>query len=181
MCNNQVVAFAAFAPQRKLGFFLLKSAGWKKRICLHFRVSHWSLKSDMRYPVDVLSCSCGYVVFCRDLPDAQAHGETRDQAIDACKEALIAAFEGFFADREAIPVPSEPDNEFIIVPASVAGKVLLLNEVIHQGVSNTELAKMMGLPRQEITRIFNLSHSTKIDTIQKALAVLGKQLTIRVL
>ena len=135
----------------------------------------------MRYPVDVLSCSCGYVVFCRDVPEATGHSESRNEAFNACQASLIAAFDELFNAREAIPEPSLPGTDFIIVPASVTAKVLLLNTVIEMGVSNTELARRMNVPRQEITRIFNLNHATKIDTIQKALAVLGKRLHLSAL
>jgi len=134
----------------------------------------------MRYPVDVLHRGGGFVVTCRDLPEAKGDGTTRESAIERCKDALIFTFDKFFANREAIPVPSEPGEDFIQVPCSVAAKVLLLNEVVRQDVTNAELARRMELPRQEITRIFNLSHATKIDTIQKALVVLGKRLVLNV-
>jgi len=135
----------------------------------------------MRYPVEVLPNSRGFIVFCRDLPDAEGRAPTRREAFEACQDALIRVFEEYFSSREAIPLPGDTGNDFVIVPSSVTAKVLLLNEVIEQGVSNTELAKRLGLPRQEITRILNLNHATKIDTIQKALFVLGKRLEISAL
>lgn len=94
------------------------------------------------------------------------------------QDALVTAFEFYFEDRNAIPSPSTEGEEFVEVPASVAAKVLLLNEVVQQGVSNAELARMIETRPQEITRVFDLKHSTKIDTIQKALAALGKRLEI---
>jgi len=136
---------------------------------------------DMRYPVDVYSDVRGYFVFCRDLPEAEGRGRTREEAFDACKDALICVFNDFFLSREAIPLPGDFERDFITVPASVAAKVLLLNEVVQQNVSNSELARRLGLKRQEITRLFDLNHATKIDTIQKALEVMGKHLALRAL
>ncbi|NIG12984.1 helix-turn-helix domain-containing protein [Pantoea sp. Al-1710] len=134
----------------------------------------------MRYPVDVMATSCGFIVFCRDLQEAQGYGITKTEALTSCQDALIAVFDEFFCHRVPIPLPSNGGDETIEIPCSIAAKVMLLNEVIEQNVSQTDLAKMLNLPRQEITRIFNLSHTTKIDTIQKALTALGKTLLIRV-
>lgn len=61
---------------------------------------------------------------------------------------------------------------------SVAVKVLLLNEQLAQGVSNAELARRMGVRPQEVQRITNLAHATKIDTIDRALRALGRELTL---
>jgi len=138
------------------------------------------MNSDMRYPVDVIPASCGFIIFCRDIPEAQGHGETSECALQNCRETLIAVLDDRFTAREAIPLPGDVDGHFIDVPLSIAAKVLLLNEVVEQGVSNSELAKRIGLPRQEITRILNLNHTTKIDTIQKAMSALGKTLMLRV-
>ncbi|EME6646305.1 helix-turn-helix transcriptional regulator, partial [Salmonella enterica subsp. enterica serovar Lubbock] len=57
-------------------------------------------------------------------------------------------------------------------------KVMLLNTWISSGLTQVELAQRMGIKKQEVTRLFDLKHSTKIDTIQKALAALGRRLEI---
>jgi len=132
----------------------------------------------MRYPVDLLPCSCGTVIFVRDLPEVEAHGPTKEAALERCHDSLIACLDSFFSSRTSVPMPSRCDGAFICLPASIWAKVILLNAVVEQGITNTELARRMNLSRQEMNRIFNLTHSTKIDTIQKGLSVLGKQLEI---
>lgn len=117
-------------------------------------------------------------MFFPDIPEAMTGGETREEALAMAQDALVTAFEFYFEDRNAIPSPSAEGEEFVEVPASVAAKVFLLNEVVQQGLSNAELARMLDTRPQEITRVFDLQHSTKIDTIQKALAALGKRLEI---
>ncbi|ELF4643860.1 helix-turn-helix transcriptional regulator, partial [Salmonella enterica subsp. enterica serovar Mbandaka] len=69
-------------------------------------------------------------------------------------------------------------DDFVEVPASVVAKVMLLNAWISSGLTQVELAQRMGIKKQEVTRLFDLKHSTKIDTIQKALAALGRRLEI---
>lgn len=132
----------------------------------------------MRYPVRFESDETGYAVLFPDIPEAMTGGKTREEALEMAQDALVTAFEFYFEDRRAIPMPSAEGEAYIEVPSSVAAKVLLLNEVVNQGISNAQLARMAGTRPQEITRIFDLKHSTKIDTIQKALSVLGKRLEI---
>jgi len=52
---------------------------------------------------------------------------------------------------------------------------VLPNTMLEQQVSQAELGKMLNKPRQEINRMTDLSHTTKIDSIVEALKVLGKQ------
>lgn len=94
------------------------------------------------------------------------------------QDALVTALDFYFEDRREIPSPSSQGEAFVEVPASVAAKVLLLNAVVQSGVTNAELARMIDTRPQEVTRILDLHHSTKIDTIQKALAALGKSLEL---
>ncbi|EEW3838825.1 hypothetical protein D9Y06_002685 [Escherichia coli] len=37
---------------------------------------------------------------------------------------------------------------------------------------------ILGKPKQEITRLFNLHHATKIDAVQLAAKALGKELSL---
>lgn len=134
----------------------------------------------MRYPVKFEHDETGWCVSFPDIPEALTGGETREEALFMAQDALVTAFDFYFEDRREIPQPSKDGDEFIEVPASVAAKVLLLNAVIHSGVTNAELARMIDTRPQEITRVLDLHHATKIDTIQKALAALGKALEINV-
>jgi antitoxin HicB len=65
------------------------------------------------------------------------------------------------------------------LPASVSAKVLLLNEMIAQKVRPAELARRLQVTPQEVTRLINLRHKSKIDGIALALKALGKTLEIR--
>lgn len=56
-------------------------------------------------------------------------------------------------------------------------KSLLLNTMEQQGITKAELSRRMKLPPQEITRITDLGHPTKVDTLALAFKVLGKRLT----
>jgi antitoxin HicB len=58
--------------------------------------------------------------------------------------------------------------------------VLLLNEMIKQKVRPAELARRLETTPQEVNRLTDLRHATKIDRIAGAMKALGKTLEIRV-
>ncbi|EHD21800.1 MULTISPECIES: type II toxin-antitoxin system HicB family antitoxin [Brenneria] len=132
----------------------------------------------MQYPVTFDSDETGWAVLFPDIPEAMTGGDTREEALTMAQDALVTALDFYFEDRREIPTPSSTGEVFVEVPASVAAKVLLLNAVVQQGVSNADLARLIGTRPQEVTRILDLHHATKIDTIQKALSALGKRLEL---
>nr|WP_154325059.1 type II toxin-antitoxin system HicB family antitoxin [Pantoea sp. 201603H] len=135
----------------------------------------------MRYPVTFDCDETGCAVFFPDIPEAMTGSDTREEALAMAQDALVTALDFYFEDRRLIPEPSVNGEEFIEVPASVAAKVLLLNAVVNAGITNAELARLTGTRPQEVTRILDLHHSTKIDTIQTALKALGKRLELSAL
>ncbi len=133
----------------------------------------------MRYPIMLEPHDGGYVVSFPDIPEALTQGDTREEALAMGLDALVTSFEFYFEDNRPVPEPGLISGDFVEVPASVSAKVLLLNAFLSSGLTQVELATRMGVKKQEVTRIFDLHHSTKIDTIQKALAVMGVSLSVR--
>ena len=66
------------------------------------------------------------------------------------------------------------------VAASVAAKVLLLNQMIDAGITASELARKLNTSPQAVNRIVDIHHATKIDTIAAALQVMGRRLELSV-
>ena len=122
----------------------------------------------------------GFVVTFRDIPEAITQGDDKTEATIMAEDVLLSSMDFYFEDQRPVPMPSEPlDGEVMIeLPTSVFAKVLLLNEMLAQNVSNAELARRMSIKPQEVTRIVKLSHTTKIDTIAHALRQLGKNLNL---
>jgi antitoxin HicB len=123
----------------------------------------------------------GFVVTFPDIPEAITQGETVEEALAMGAEALESAMDFYFDDRRAVPMPSAPKRRqhLVALPVSVTAKVLLLNEMIRQRVRPAELARRLEMTPQEITRLIDIHHTTKIDGIAAALKVLGKTLEIR--
>ncbi len=135
----------------------------------------------MKYPATFTpAIEGGFVVTFRDIPEAITQGDTEEEATSMAEDVLLSSMEVYFDEKRAIPAPSalSPDDHPIGIPASVAAKVLLLNEMLAQNVTASELARRMGTRPQDINRIIDLKHATKIDTLANAIAAMGKSLEI---
>ncbi len=124
----------------------------------------------------------GFVVTFLDIPEAISQGETVAEAMKAARAALETALDFYFDDKRAVPAPSKAaaGQALIGLNASLSAKVLLLNEMIYQNIRPAELARRLGTRPQDVNRLTNLRHTTRIDSIAAALLALGKHLEIRV-
>lgn len=134
----------------------------------------------MFYPALIEKDDVGYAVSFRDIPEALTCADTWEEARSMAADALLTAMDFYFETGRAVPMPSDAhQNETpVSLPAGAWAKVLLLNEMLAQGISNAELARRLNTRPQEVQRIINLSHATKIDTLAAALESLGKKLVI---
>lgn len=134
------------------------------------------------YPARFRKTKDGYVVSFRDIPEALSSGATRKEAAEMAVDALATAMEFYFEDRREVPMPSAERRGEVVVelPASVAVKVLLLNEMLKENVTPSKLARRLDTSPQVVTRIVDLHHATKIDTLAEAFKAMGKTLTFTV-
>jgi antitoxin HicB len=137
----------------------------------------------LRYPAKLKPAKeGGFVVTFRDIPEAITQGESVEDAMVQARDALETALDFYFDDRREVPAPSKArrGEHVIELPASLSAKVLLLNEMVRQRVRPAELARRLHTTPQEITRLTDVRHRTRIDSIAAALQALGKQLDLRV-
>ncbi len=136
----------------------------------------------MRFPMNLEPDGQFFLVTFPDIPEAITQGEGLKEARAMAKDALESALDFYFEGYRAVPEPSKAKRgqEYVELPASVAAKVLLLNEMIRQGVRPAELARRLHTTPQAVNRLTNLHHATKIDGIAGAMKALGKTLEIRV-
>lgn len=134
----------------------------------------------LSYPARLKRDGVGFLVSFPDVPEAISYGETLEEAVAMAADALTTSMDFYFEDRRAVPMPSAPKRGHIAVdlPPSVAVKVLLLNEMLAQQTKPAELARLMNVRPQEVNRLTDLHHPTKIDTVALALKALGKRLDL---
>jgi antitoxin HicB len=138
----------------------------------------------MKFPVTLTpdKDDGGFVVTFPDIPEAITQGDTVEEALAMAQDALETALEFYFEDKRAVPVPSKAKRgqNVIELPASLSAKVLLLNEMVIQNIRPAELARRLNTTPQEVNRLTNLRHTTRIDGIAAALHALGRHLEISV-
>ena len=136
----------------------------------------------MRYPAHFEAAEeGGYVVTFPDIPEAITQGEDVEDALLHAADVLESALDYYIEEGLPIPVPSKPKRgqHLVELPASYAAKILLLNEMAAQKVRPAELARRLKVTPQEVTRLIDLHHTSKIDGIAGALKALGKTMEIR--
>ena len=124
----------------------------------------------------------GYVVSCRDLPEVITQGDTIELAITEAEGALQAAIEGRIEDGLDIPTPTRPKHgeRMVAAPITTALKAAVYISMREQGVSKSELARRMRVHEKEARRMLDPHQQTKVPTLERALAVLGRRAAIAV-
>lgn len=122
----------------------------------------------------------GYVVTFRDIPEASTQGDDEAEAIAMAEEVLISSIEYYLEQKKRIPAPSAaaPEERCIAIPAIMAAKVLLLNEMIDQGIGPSELSRRMNTIPQNVNRLIDVRHQSKLESIERAVKALGKHLEL---
>jgi antitoxin HicB len=123
----------------------------------------------------------GFVITFPDIPEAITQGEDEEDARRRASDALESALDFYFEAPRPIPAPSKPKRgqRLIELSASLSAKVLLLNEMVSQKIRPADLARRLKVTPQEVTRLIDVHHTTKIDGIAVALKALGKTLEMR--
>jgi antitoxin HicB len=135
------------------------------------------------YPAKFTAGSDGRVlVEFGDLAHVATDGKDDREAMEEAMDALGSDLSIRLSRREEIPTPSAPKRgqRLVPVPLWLAPKLALYLAMRDQRVSNSELARRLGLHERVIRRMLDPEHATKAEKIQAALAVLGKQMTVEV-
>lgn len=124
-----------------------------------------------------------YVVAFRDVQEAMTEGDTLEEAIQMASGALQAAFESRMMDDEDIPQPSKKRTKELLieVPIVTALKAAIYAELRNQGISRSELARILEVDVKEIRRILNIRHNTKAGRLEDTLHHFGKRVSIKIL
>ena len=124
----------------------------------------------------------GYIVSFRDVPEAITEIWSMDELQDTAVDALVTVLEMYFEKNRVFPEPSKPKKNEVMValPLIVVAKMLLLNVMVSSNIRPCDLARKMHIKPQEVNRIIDLQHKTKLDTIDSAMRALGKSLQLTV-
>ena len=116
-----------------------------------------------------------------DIPEAVTFGDDEDDALLRAVDALESMLAAKMVDREDIPTPSSTDDSpYVRLSALTTAKVLLYQAMKQQNIRKAELARKLGWHAPQADRLLDLNHASRLDQIERALAVLGKHLDVSV-
>src|SRR5579862_5455353 len=103
----------------------------------------------MRYPANITRHRVGkdWVVKFPDLKGTNTGADTFDEAVNEAADCLGSYLAMLIATRKPIPEPSavKGKQRLISVPLWIAPKVALYRALQEQGISNSELARRLGV------------------------------------
>jgi antitoxin HicB len=137
----------------------------------------------LKYPIDLqLDTNGQYLVTFPDIPEAVTAADTKEQALVMAVDALESALDFYFDEKRLVPPPSrvKRGQAFVDLPATVAAKAMLHNEMLATGIKKAELARRMKMAAPNVERIFHAKHGTKFETLEAAFVALGKKIEISV-
>jgi antitoxin HicB len=134
------------------------------------------------YPVTLIPDEGTVMVTFADVPEAITFGMDEDEALLQAVDALESALTFYIEDRKLLPTPSKPKKgQKTVRPSALeCGKLGVYQAMTEQGIKKAELARRLGWHMPQIDRLFDLNHASKLDQIEAAANVLGKQLTLQV-
>ena len=134
----------------------------------------------LRYPVEFEPDDNGTVI--ATVPDVRGvitYGDDEADALRHAQGALLAMLSSRIDDREDIPLPSPAHGgPTVTLPLQAELKVLLYIAMRDQRITQVELAQRIGSDPKSIRRLLDLTHASRMDQVEAALAALGKRIEI---
>lgn len=124
----------------------------------------------------------GVAVFCRDLPELNSYGDNREHAISEAIDAIESTLSLYADQRWVIPeaTPAKEEEVVIHLPAVTVAKIALWNEMMARGMRKADLCRLLGVSQTQGDRLVDFLHTSKMEQLESALAVMGKRLSISV-
>lgn len=106
---------------------------------------------------------------------------TVGEALDAAQALLLEKIDERLKEgRSDIEPRALPGDSLFFFSVLLSVKVLLRRRCLEAGITTAELSRRMGLRPIEASRILDLMHATKIDTMERALHAVGLELDFSV-
>jgi antitoxin HicB len=124
----------------------------------------------------------GFVITFRDLPEAITQADTEQQGLFEAADCLEEAIAARIDYKLEIPEPDslQAGEHLIVLPVHTALKATLYLSMKEAAITKVELAKLIEVDEKEVRRILDPRHGTKLGTIERALAALGKKIELQV-
>lgn len=135
------------------------------------------------YPAEVERDEDGrHVVTFPDFGWGATDGATRDEALAEVRDLLRELIAATMREGGDLPEPSRATRgrPLVVPPLPIALKAALYKAFRDTGMPPRRLARDLDVAESEVWRMLNPDHATKAATIERALRVLGKQVSLTV-
>lgn len=137
-----------------------------------------------RYPITVeFDEETGeYEISYRDFNDLHSSALTEDDIELEAKDGLISFIAELIESR--IPVPGASFGEEadlrIHLPVLTCLKIALHNAMINTGTRKADLARKLNQKGPQIDRLLDVTHASKVETLEQALYLLGYEVSVSI-
>jgi antitoxin HicB len=121
----------------------------------------------------------GFTVTFADFDFGVTYGATREEALRQAADLLETIVANCLAEGWDVPLPSPAKGcPLVALEPLVAAKVELYRAMRAAGVTKAELARRVGVAPQQVQRLFDTNHASRLDQLAAAFAALGRRLVI---
>ena len=115
-----------------------------------------------------------------DFASAHTDGATANEAMEEAIDCLGSSIAFAMADKVDVPKPSrvKRGQKLVPVPLWIVAKLALYWAIRELGVSQSELARRLGVRETVVRRMLDPHHDSKPEKIQAALEALGKRVVM---
>lgn len=135
------------------------------------------------YPVTIHTDeNPGVALTCADLPEFNSAGDDIDDALCEAVDGIESALSIYVDQRRVIPAASAPTQgqRIVHLPAVTVAKIVLWNEMMRRDMRKADLCRLLGVSQTQGDRLVDFLHTSKMEAVERALAALGKRLSISV-
>ncbi|MBG3014664.1 hypothetical protein [Proteus faecis] len=123
-----------------------------------------------------------YEITYRDFDNIHAVAYTEDDIELEASDILHVGLEEFIASKLPIPAPSKAQaGDFIVyLPLISCLKIALHNAMLETKTKKSDLARKMNLTSAQIERLLEINQTSKVDSLEQALYLLGYAISVSV-
>ena len=121
-----------------------------------------------------------YVITFPDVPEAITGAWSWQETLEMAEDCLAVALSFYVDNGEDLPAPSPlADGQVLIaVPIIVAAKLTLYTAMREHGITDADLAAMLGLDNNAVQRLLNPYRFSHISQVERALKAVGRSLIV---
>jgi antitoxin HicB len=123
----------------------------------------------------------GFVVEFPGLPFGVTQGDDLSEAMANAEDALVVVISTLIDDGQEVPEPLSGDFEYHVrLPDHVALKLALHRAFRASGINKAELGRRLSWGNQQVARLFDARHLTRVDHLFSAFRALNTRVDFTV-